>query len=159
LIADPTLYTSRFDNNAKSLASLAERDKPSSSLYALEDSAPVMEDSSSLLSVTSEAESSKPLGPRWDDYSFREADLFYNARPNSDISPFQPQPDTASSSETSKMPSGVSNWKLVSRWNPTSRKSTVEEKGFSVVRPSRIHSSLPQSPQMQKEHDNSSESK
>ncbi|KAF5010095.1 hypothetical protein FDECE_3737 [Fusarium decemcellulare] len=89
------------------------------------------------MSVASEAASSTPLGPRWDDYSFREADLFYARPPPSEaMTARQPLPASASASSASQKSSG---WSLLSAWNLSGWKpKPPEEKGFSVVRPNRV---------------------
>ncbi|KAJ0119885.1 Uncharacterized protein HZ326_31764 [Fusarium oxysporum f. sp. albedinis] len=69
-------------------------------------------ESSDSASVASEAESSRPLGPRWDDYSFREGDLFYAAAPPPQAAGARPPlPASASSSRVRKRPSS---WSLLS---------------------------------------------
>ncbi|CAH0043485.1 unnamed protein product [Clonostachys solani] len=94
--------------------------------------------SSSSVSVASKAEILRPLGPRWDDYSFREADLFY-ARPPPPQAEAAREPLPASEPPPRARQTWLSNWGLPRVWNLSGRKLTPsEEKGFSVVRPSRV---------------------
>lgn len=92
----------------------------------------------SVVSVASEADSTIPLGPRWNDYSFREADLFYTAPPPRGI-PSTESPPPASVPSSSKAQQKMPwEWNLVEGWSLTGRKSTPPaERGFSVVRPNR----------------------
>ena len=92
--------------------------------------------SSDAASVASKAGSSRPLGPRWDDYSFREVDLIFAAPPPDAVAPTSPPqlPSTSSSSVKERTP----DWSLLSLWNFVRQKSTVQEQGFSVQRPNRV---------------------
>ncbi|KAJ4002760.1 hypothetical protein NW766_012690 [Fusarium irregulare] len=92
--------------------------------------------SSDAASVASKAGSSRPLGPRWDDYSFREVDLIFAALPPDAVTPTSPPqlPSTSSSRVKERTP----DWSLLSLWNFVRQKSTVQEQGFSVQRPNRV---------------------
>ncbi|KAI8650275.1 Histidine phosphatase superfamily, clade-1 [Fusarium keratoplasticum] len=100
--------------------------------------------SSSSVSVASEADTPRPLGPRWDDYSFREADLFYARPPPPQVEAAR-QPLPASESSSKARQKWLLNWSLLRGWDLSGRKLTLSgEKGFSVVRPSRVpHPVLP----------------
>ena len=92
--------------------------------------------SSDSASVASKVGSSRPLGPRWDDYSFRKVDLIFAAPPPDAVTPTSPPqlPSTPSLSVKERTP----NWSLISLWNFVRQKSTVKEQGFSVQRPNRV---------------------
>ncbi|KAH8170686.1 transient receptor potential (TRP) ion channel domain-containing protein [Sarocladium implicatum] len=89
-------------------------------------------------SGSSVAESSRPLGPRWNDYSFREADLFFTAPPPPDARMRRPAdtPALPTSSRWANWSWNVNLWNGAS-WNPWKPKQP-EERGFSVVRPARV---------------------
>lgn len=89
-------------------------------------------------SDSSAADSSRPLGPRWNDYSFREADLFFTAPPPPDarIRNLQNSSAPASTSRWSNWSWNINLWNngRLMPWKPTQ----PEERGFTVVRPARV---------------------
>lgn len=92
--------------------------------------------SSDSASVASKAGSSRPLGPRWDDYSFREVDLIFAAPPPEAVTPTSP-PHLPSTSPT-RVKRRILGWSLPTLWNFVRQKPTVQEQGFSVQRQNRI---------------------
>ncbi|KAH7180042.1 uncharacterized protein B0J16DRAFT_348096 [Fusarium flagelliforme] len=88
------------------------------------------------VSVASSAEASRPLGPRWGDYSFREVDLIFAAPPPHPVATTSPpQLPSTSSSRAKKR---ILDWSLLTLWNFGRQKSTHQEQGFSVQRPNRV---------------------
>ena len=75
-------------------------------------------------SLASTAGSSRTLGPRWDDYSFREVDLIFAAPPPDAVTLTSPPqlPSTSSSGVKERTP----DWSLLSLWNFVRQKSTDE---------------------------------
>ncbi|KAK7746562.1 hypothetical protein SLS62_009359 [Diatrype stigma] len=71
-----------------------------------------------------------PLGPRWGDYSFREADLFYNASPPPSSKVIVPKTRPSAPLKQESTPS-LRLWTKITGSQPNSHK----EKSFQVVRP------------------------
>ncbi|KAF9873875.1 integral membrane protein [Colletotrichum karsti] len=71
----------------------------------------------------------RPLGPRWNDYSFREADLYYGARP---------QPAQRASEEIPRPPAPKPSLRSTSGiWAKFTGQPSAAEQGFQVVRPAK----------------------
>lgn len=70
-----------------------------------------------------------PLGPRWNDYSFREADLYYGAP--------RPTPVERASDEIPRPPAPKPSFRSSSSglWAKVTGHSGATEQGFQVIRP------------------------
>ncbi|OHF03552.1 integral membrane protein [Colletotrichum orchidophilum] len=91
-------------------------------------SEPTEEESNSLSQRSPARPSDEPLGPRWNDYSFREADLYYNVPP--------PPPAERASEELPITPAARSSFRSSSGlWARVTGQSGTGEQGFQVSRP------------------------
>ncbi|KAK1689506.1 hypothetical protein BDP55DRAFT_653350 [Colletotrichum godetiae] len=86
------------------------------------------EESSSTSQRSPTRPSDGPLGPRWNDYSFREADLYYNVP--------RPPPVERASEELPRPPAPRPSFRSSSGlWARVTGQSGTSEQGFQVVRP------------------------
>ncbi|KAK1623649.1 hypothetical protein BDP81DRAFT_465270 [Colletotrichum phormii] len=86
------------------------------------------EESTSTSQRSSTRPSDGPLGPRWNDYSFREADLYYNVP--------RPPPVERASEELPRPPAPRPSLRSSSGlWARVTGQSGTSEQGFQVVRP------------------------
>lgn len=122
----------RYDNPPPSSKS------SSTSAHTSQDSGSTPDEPPESATVANEAKKTKPLGPKWNDYSFREADLFYGTPQQPTEDPDTTPPHSGSALRPPAVRSWLSSWSLRSGWNMQNRFSAPEEeRGFSVVRPSR----------------------
>ncbi|KAJ4129115.1 hypothetical protein NW768_007646 [Fusarium equiseti] len=88
------------------------------------------------VSLTSSAEASRPLGPRWGDYSFREVDLiFATPPPQPSVTTSPPQLASASSPRVKRR---LLDWRLLSWWSFVYQHK-IPDKTHSLEMPPIIH--------------------
>lgn len=108
--------------------------RPSSPIHS-ESPVDSIQGSSPPASMSEVAESSRPLGPRWNDYSFREADLFYSVPPPTDAELFNLH------DQPRNQPLNPNKWTWNFKFDGGALfgwKRVPPEQGFSVVRPNRV---------------------
>ncbi|KAL7619912.1 hypothetical protein AAE478_010459 [Parahypoxylon ruwenzoriense] len=132
----PTFSSPYSRTNSLSLVSVENAVIGSSTSLSLEGSE--AEDSPSTPKTCSPDSSSRPLGLRWNDYSFREADLFYGAPRRLTDPGTQENTEEPSSSGSHLGSLSLVLWeKLTGRPNRTDSGSLAPQKGFQVIRPKR----------------------